>query len=286
MKRFPIVGGMLLIPALALLFAIGCTPGDKGATKTAAEGETAKTEIGKKDKKAGAKADITTELAATVSGVVKFNGEPPAPKVNPKIAEHKDAMNKMCGGPSDQLEQTWLVSKDGGVANVVISLTPPSGKKFKITDKLKEESKHDVHLDQPYCNFVPHVVAIWPDVQTLVAKNSAKVPHNVKIERGALLGPYNATVSPGETKDPDLKGAKGIIDATCDIHGWMSAKIAVFNNPYFAVTNDKGEFTIKNVPIDVELGVNMWHESTNKTVEVQKITPKKGDNELKLAIGK
>ena len=34
----------------------------------------------------------------------------------------------------------------------------------------------------------------------------------------------------------------------CDVHPWMFAWVTVVDNPYFAVTDKSGKFTIKNVP--------------------------------------
>ncbi len=38
------------------------------------------------------------------------------------------------------------------------------------------------------------------------------------------------------------------IPVKCNIHPWMKAYIAVFSDPYFAVTGKDGSFDLKNVP--------------------------------------
>jgi hypothetical protein len=280
MQRFPILGVLLLIPALVLFGAVGCSPkgGDKGDAKD--KGDKGTAEKGDKPKEKEKTSAITTPLDATVKGVVKFSGKPPERKEIPALLKHKDAPACMKG---DDKEQLWIVDNDGGVANVIISLTPPAGKKFDLSDKLKELSKKTVVLDQPACAYVPHVVALWPETQELVSKNDSPVNHNVKIGGSSFVGPFDFTVLPkNETPKISLKGANtDFMQAECSIHGWMNAKIALFKDPYFAVTNDKGEFTIKNVPIDTELTVYMWHESMPKKMEVEKKTFTKGDNPLK-----
>ncbi len=278
MKRFPILGVLLLIPALMLFGAVGCTDKNKGTEKTDAKEKTG--EKGDKDKTTVKKQDITTPLEATVKGVVKYKGKPPERKDIAAIKEHKDGPNCMKG---DTKEQLWIVDNDGGVANVIISLAPPAGAKFTLDDKLKELSKKTLILDQPACAYVPHVVALWPEVQTLVAKNDSPVNHNVKIVGSELIAAKDYTLLPKD-KSPEIsfKGAgTDFMRAECSIHTWMSAKIALFPHPYFSVTNDKGEFEIKNVPIDTELTVYMWHESTPSKVEVQKMKFAKGPNDLK-----
>jgi hypothetical protein len=59
----------------------------------------------------------------------------------------------------------------------------------------------------------------------------------------------------------------------------MKAKLAVFDHPFFAVTNEKGEFTIKGVP-DGDYELSLWHESADKKVaktDPVKITVKGGE---------
>ena len=50
------------------------------------------------------------------------------------------------------------------------------------------------------------------------------------------------------------------IPVKCNVHPWMKAYIAVFDNPYYAVTGKDGSFTIKNVPPGTYT-VTAWHES-------------------------
>ena len=40
----------------------------------------------------------------------------------------------------------------------------------------------------------------------------------------------------------------GVVRVYCDIHSHMNATILILENPYFAVPDDQGAFTIKNVP--------------------------------------
>lgn len=296
MKRFPIVGFLLLIPALALLGTVGCSTKkeEKGTPAPAANADGK----GKDEKeKPGKKAEITTALDATISGIVKFKGTPPEVKVDPRIAAHEDAKKGFCGKAADQMEQTWIIDKDGGVDNVIVMLAPPADKKFKkLDEKLLKTYEHPVVLDQPYCNYLPHVVALYADYQPLVVKNEAQMNHNVKIEAGAQLGgTQDFLVTPKSEKKVDLKfppgsGSDRIINASCSIHGWMNSKIALFNNPYFAVTKDGGKFEIKNVPVDTEITIYLWHESFGPELKDKKkaedLKTKAGDNTVKLEISK
>ena len=46
---------------------------------------------------------------------------------------------------------------------------------------------------------------------------------------------------------------------TCDAHGWMHGWWVATDTPYFAVTDDKGNFTIKDVPPG-NYTVEVWQE--------------------------
>jgi hypothetical protein len=283
MKRFPIIGFLLLVPALALFAVIGCQPTDKN--KKDADGKAGGGDAGAKDDKKDKAVAIETALDATVKGVVKLNGTVPEMKIDPRIAKHgSDSTFCLSGPEKSKNEQIWMVGKDKELANVVVSLAPPAGKKFKIDDNLKKLSKKTIEIDQPYCNYDPHVVALWPEVQGLVFLNDATVTHNVKIAGTSKMSSPDITLKPKE-KSPEqfLKGGgETVIDASCGSHTWMNCKIALFTNPYCAVTKSDGTFEIPNVPVDEELTVYLWHESNPKKVEVQKLKTVKGANELKL----
>ena len=45
----------------------------------------------------------------------------------------------------------------------------------------------------------------------------------------------------------------------CDTHAWMLGFVHVFDHPFFAVTDDKGAFSIPNVPARTYT-LNAWHE--------------------------
>jgi hypothetical protein len=289
MKRFPILGFLLLVPAIALFGVIGCNP-DKGKspTPTPSGGEPTRPA----EKTGGKAVEITTALDATVKGIVKLKGSAPTEELDPRINDHKEKDFCLSGPMKYKVKQVWTVGKDNELANVVVSLAPPSGKKFKIDDKLKELSKKTVTIDQPFCNYDPHVVALWPEVQGLVFLNDATVPHNVKIDGGSKIGNQDINMSPkggptDKSKEIFLKGGgETVIDASCSMHTWMNSKIALFTHPYCAVTKADGTFEIPNVPIGEELTVYLWHEGDPKKVDVQKLKAVMGTNELKLEYSK
>jgi hypothetical protein len=51
-----------------------------------------------------------------------------------------------------------------------------------------------------------------------------------------------------------------IIRVDCDLHPWMRAWVVVADHPFYAVTNDRGEFMLDNVPPG-EYTLRLWQES-------------------------
>ena len=63
----------------------------------------------------------------------------------------------------------------------------------------------------------------------------------------------------------------------------MSAYVAVFDHPYFALTGPDGSFEIPRVPAGAEVTLMAWHEVVVLNalgVQGKQITLKAGDNEF------
>lgn len=159
------------------------------------------------------------------------------------------------------LSEEWVVDKNTrGIKNALVWLTPATaGNPLPIHPELKDPAKKQVEIDQPCCAFVPHIVGIRVG-QELVLKNSATIAHNANYNIGNDSG--NPLIPAGGTVVlKDLQPQKGVPGSlSCTIHGWMKGYVRVFDHPYFAVTDDKGEFEMKNAPAgDFKLVV--WHEA-------------------------
>jgi hypothetical protein len=100
-------------------------------------------------------------------------------------------------------------------------------------------------MDQQNQTFVPHLLAISTGT-TVDFPNSDHIYHNVfslsKVARFDL-GRYAVGKSKWIRFD-----RSGIVRVFCDIHSHMNAYILVFSHPFFAVTDDAGQYRIGNVP--------------------------------------
>jgi hypothetical protein len=301
MKRFHLAG-LLAVPALAVALAVvpGCskdttTKKTETTTKSGTGTTTTKTTETTKEGKGEA---ITAPTDGVIKGKVTYAGTPPPEPPIKAMEAHADKDVCLAGSHDEKVDQTWLVSKDKGVANVVVYLQPTGGKHFKVTDSMVAEAKKDnPSIDQPHCAFVPHVVAVFAAYrddagklketgQKLIIKNSSAASHNTKITGDPLKNPdFNVNISPKQEKDHEIKYQKKPLTVACDKHTWMNGKILTFDQPYFAVTKKDGTFEIKNVPTGVELQVVMWHEETGE-VKGPARSFKTGENDVALEISK
>ena len=99
-------------------------------------------------------------------------------------------------------------------------------------------------MDQKGMKFIPHVLAVTAG-DTVTFLNHDTVAHNVfsPDNEGYNFG----TFKPGETRSYTFK-SPGVYTQLCSIHPEMLGFIFVGQNPFAAVVDREGRFTIKNVP--------------------------------------
>lgn len=111
-------------------------------------------------------------------------------------------------------------------------------------------------ISQKGAMFIPHVLPVvvgttvdWP--------NNDEILHNVFSFSDAK--PFDL----GLYKNPTIESVKfdkpGKVDVFCSIHSRMNCIVLVLENPYFATANEKGRYTITNVPAGTYT-LKAWHE--------------------------
>src|SRR5689334_1824215 len=91
-------------------------------------------------------------------------------------------------------------------------------------------------IDQKGCMYEPHVLAMMTG-QELVVKNSDPFLHN--IHTLSQVNPAFNKAQPNKNDGEKVEAPKApeSFHVKCDVHPWMSMYIAVFDHPYFAVTD-------------------------------------------------
>jgi hypothetical protein len=187
--------------------------------------------------------------AGDVTGTVKLNGTPPKEAEIPQAKQNPDC-GKMMG---DAMPTThhYIVGKNGELANCVVVIKGVSG-------GAKGDAAPPVVLDQKKCTYVPQIMAVQTG-QKIMVKNSDPVMHNVHTVPMTANATMNTAQGPGA---PDLTYSatkpENFMKFQCDVHNWMFAWVSVFDHPYFAVTDENGKYTIKNVP-DGSYEIQVFH---------------------------
>src|SRR4029077_12719740 len=150
------------------------------------------------------------------------------------------------------LSEDWVVNKENkGVRWTFVWLAPEPGgaAKLPIHPTLKDIQNKEVEIDQPHCAFVPHCLAMRQG-QVLVVKNSSAIALNVNWAGHPLknLGGNQIIPAQGSLRLEGLKADRLPLTIKCNIHQWMKARLGVFDHPYFAVTDENGNFEIKLAP--------------------------------------
>jgi plastocyanin len=180
----------------------------------------------------------------SISGEVKYDGNAPAPK---KLEVTKDG--EVCGSAAKDSPEL-IVGGNKGIKNAVVYLANISkGKAMDIAP---------AKLDQKGCEYAPHVTVV-PAGAEFEILNSDGILHNIHT--------FSKTNSPINKAQPKFKKtmketiAKAeIIPMKCDVHTWMSGVIVAADHPYYAVTDENGAFSLKNVPPGT-YQLKVWHET-------------------------
>jgi hypothetical protein len=218
-------------------------------------------------------ASITVALAsfsfADVTGKVKLDGKPPAPK-----EINMDAVKECAAMHADPvMDDSVVVSKDGGLANVVVSIKTDDPEALGGS-----VPKEPAVLDQKGCMYNPHVLAMMKG-QELMVKNDDAFLHNVQSTAQINPGFNKAQSGKNNGEKVDSPKAAENIKVKCQVHPWMAAWIVVLDHPFFSVTKPDGSFDIKGLP-DGDYTVQAWHEVYGK--QEGKVTVKDGKGELNL----
>lgn len=141
----------------------------------------------------------------------------------------------------------------GVAGQSVVYVDAISGKTFP------PPTQHPV-IDQRGLVFQPHLTAVLAGT-TVDFLNSDSVAHNVfwtSIGGNKKLGHNLGTWPKGERKSFKFD-TPGAVPILCNVHPEMSAYLVVVSTPYFAISDQTGNYKIENVP-DGSYTVVAWHE--------------------------
>ena len=204
----------------------------------------------------------------TIKGNIRYAGAPiERKKVSVTIDQY------ICG--KEKEPEDLLLSPNNGIRNAVVSLQHlPPGAKF-------DWNLPPAKMDQKQCSFVPRVVIV-PVGGSVEFLNSDRLLHNVR-STGKENPPFNRAQPHGRTISFSFKQPE-LLRVDCDLHSWMRGWVVVAEHPFYAVTNDQGEFTLENVPRG-KYTLQIWQESLGNVTQ-ELIVGDKGTTTVTVGMGK
>jgi plastocyanin len=198
---------------------------------------------------AGGGKHVDSDTTGDVAGRVVFTGTPPPIDI---IRVGIDPVCAQAVG-SNVKSQAVLIGKDGGLENVFVYVKSGLDPAYSF-----DIPTTPVVLDQKGCRYTPRVFGVRAG-QPLEIVNSDATLHNVH-----ALPMLNQEFNQGEP----AQGARMqktftvpevMVRFKCDVHAWMAAYIGVRSDPYFAVTDAQGAFSITGLPPGTYT-LEAWHE--------------------------
>jgi plastocyanin len=175
---------------------------------------------------------IDPATAATVVGIVKFDG------AVPKAAVIDMSQDPACKGTNTAEN---IVVSGGGLANVFVYV------KDGLGNRTFDVPKEAVVVDQHGCKYHPHALGVMAG-QTVRIINSDPTTHNIhptpkdNREWNESQAPQSAPIEKVFAREEILLPVK------CNQHPWMRMFISVVKNPFYAVSGPDGKFEIKGLP--------------------------------------
>ena len=190
---------------------------------------------------------ITVNDGGTITGTVKWSG--PVPKMIPVLINKDSEVCDPTAQKKRDLERL-IVGANNGVANTVVFLRNVSKGKAMDLPETRQS------LNQRTCRYEPHVLLV-PDNGTVHLRSSDPILHTVHMSGAS---DYNLPFPFANQTITRTMNREGLVDLRCNAgHVWMNAEMMVVRHPYYAVTDEDGNFRLTNVPPG-EYQIEAWHE--------------------------
>jgi len=192
---------------------------------------------------------IEVKNGGNIEGTVEFLGATiPLDRI---IASSSD--EKYCG--KERPAEKYVISAERRIKNVVVFI-----EEIKAGKAIPEET---VTVTDSSCTFVPHV-SVGFKGNKFVVKNEDPILHTIHVYTyisGKTM--YNIGLPEKDSVVTKPLTKTGLMELNCDCHPWMLGYVYIFDHPYAAVTNEKGEFVMKDIPPGTYT-LEAWHEALGK----------------------
>jgi plastocyanin len=123
--------------------------------------------------------------------------------------------------------------------------------------------KQSAAMDQINKEFVPGVLPVVIGTEVRFP-NRDQIHHHVY--SFSRTKNFELPLYKGEDAPPVLFDKTGVVKVGCNIHDWMSGVILVLPTPYYAMTDETGKFSLRDLPSGA-YSLACWHELSQVKVE-------------------
>jgi len=198
---------------------------------------------------------VVVRDGAVLRGTVTFQGTAPEAKEF-ELRRYPDRM--FCGALSDGDGHRFLkevnVGPGGGLKDVVVVVEGvQSGKPFTFTN---------AQVEANVCQFLPFVTVV-SDKRQLTVTNRDPVSHDIQgysyDQAGVDIVLHRPSLkATGTTEIVHLVKGRKVFTMQCGMHPYMQNWGYAIDNPYYAVTDQDGSFSIGDLPPGI-YRVKAWH---------------------------
>ncbi len=204
---------------------------------------------------------IDVSEAGSISGTISVTGAIPA---RPTREVNRD--QEVCGD-DDRAALDLLVNDGSGLRNAVVLL------EGVMEGKPIESPEGGWQIEQSDCDYFPHVQVIPTNTEVRIV-NSDPILHNIHSYLGDETE-FNIAQPVRDQVNTHVFTEAGFVYTECDVHSWMQAHVVAVDNPYYAVTDEEGRFSIDGVPPGTYTA-RTWHEFLGE--RTQEITVTGGED--------
>ncbi len=203
-------------------------------------------------------ASVALADGGTIKGVAKWEGKAPSRK---PIQVDADPNCAKLHVNAPLLSEKLVINENSTVRDVFVFVKSglPAGKTWDVTDE-------PVVLNQKGCHYEPHVFGIMVG-QELKVLNSDNTAHNINTSPKNNQGFNNGQPKKGMEFTKTFDTPEQMVKFKCDVHPWMNAYCAVMEHPFFATTDEDGNFEITGLP-DGTYVLGTWAERFKKGQEM------------------
>lgn len=199
---------------------------------------------------------VRTGYEVTLSGTITLTGK------RPKPLRIDTSADPVCSQVNPDISTEWIVGQKGKLANVFVYVKSEALNAYTF-----EQPTSEAVLEHKGCSYVPHVLGIRVG-QLLTIVNGDPTTHNTH-PTPKINGEWNQSQPSGGTPiTKSFKHGEMFIPFKCNQHPWEKAYVGVFDHPFFAISDEFGNYRIEGLPPG-QYTVVAWHERfAEKTIEI------------------